>query len=138
MHNQLVSNECTNGFVCSYGLLPYKLEVGLHADRTADIQTAWKKLLVDWQTKPSKRNRSSTAKMAFVERAKGSTSSTTTYKNTFPFSPAHMVTLGDTASLKTNLKKVINQFTDEVLLETVKAKTGQPVWCTLWLCKWAP
>lgn len=76
--------------------------------------------------------------MAFVERAKANTFPTTTYKNTFPFSPAHMATFWDTASLKTDLTKVINQFTVEVLLETVKAKTGQPACCNLWLCKLSP
>lgn len=111
-----------------------EFEAGAPADNTADIQTAWKKLWADWQKKPLRFEQIRTVKMAFVERAKSSTTTTTTYKKTFPFSPAQMATFWDTASLKTELKKVINQFTEEVLLETVKAKTGQPAWCKLLLC----
>lgn len=100
-------------------------EAGVPADKTADVQTAWKKLWADWQKKPTWYDQRRVVKMAFVERAKIRTTTTTTYKNTFP---AHMATFWDTASVKTDLKKIINQFTEEVLLETVKAKTGQPAW----------
>ena len=68
-------------------------------------------------------------KMAFVERSKSKTTCTTTYKSTFPFSSANTDAFWDTVSLKNSLKSIITQFAEEVLLKSIKAKTGQPVWC---------
>ena len=103
----------------------YISDAAVLADKTADIQAAWKKLWADWQKKPTRSAQAGAVKMAFVERAKSSTTCTTTYKGTFPFSSANMDAFWDTASLKTSLKRVIAQFAEDVLLKTIEAKTGK-------------